>query len=65
MSNVWQGIALYSQVLNKAEGNYSTYERERSAIKDACKQFHHFILGREVTVVTDHVPLHWLMTCDH
>lgn len=58
-------IAYHSRVLNKAETNYSTYEREGLAIVDACKHFRHFILGYPVTVLTDHSPLRWLLHCDH
>lgn len=58
-------IAYHSRVLNEAEKRYSMYEREGLAIVDACKRFRHFILGHETTIITDHAPLKWLMTCDH
>ena len=46
--------------MNQAERNYATIEKEALAIVFAAKQFHHYINGHEVVVVTDHAPLVYL-----
>jgi hypothetical protein len=53
-------IAYASRVLTKAEKNYSTIERELTAIILECKQFRPYIWGRKFTIVTDHKPLTWI-----
>jgi hypothetical protein len=53
-------IAYASRVLNKPERNYSTIERELTAIVWSCKQFRPYIWGRKFTIVTDHKPLTWV-----
>lgn len=53
-------VAYASRVLTKAERNYSTIERELTAIVWGCKQFRPYIWGRKFTIVTDHKPLTWI-----
>jgi hypothetical protein len=53
-------VAYCSRVLTKAEINYSTIERELTAIVWGCKQFRQYIWGRKFTIVTDHKPLTWV-----
>jgi transposase InsO family protein len=53
-------IAYASRVLTTPEQNYSTIERELTAIVWACKQFRPYIWGRKFTIVTDHKPLTWI-----
>lgn len=53
-------VAYASCVLTKAEENYSTIERELTAIVWGCKQFRQYIWGRKFTIVTDHKPLTWI-----
>jgi hypothetical protein len=48
--------------LNPAEQNYSTIERELTAIVWACKHFKPYLLGRHFTIVTDHKPLTWMFS---
>ena len=47
----------YSQALNPAHRNYSTYERELLALVKACDAFRVYLLGREFTLRTDHAAL--------
>jgi transposase InsO family protein len=53
-------IAYASRVLTTPEKNYSTIERELTAIVWGCKQFRPYIWGRKFTIVTDHKPLTWI-----
>ena len=47
----------YSQPLNAAQSNCSTYERELLAVVKACDAFRVYLLGRECTLRTDHAAL--------
>ena len=55
-------IAYASQVLNPAQENYSTTEKECFAIIYAVKQFRTYTYGRKFFLVTDHRPLQWLFS---
>jgi hypothetical protein len=48
------------QVLTRVERNYSTIERELTAIVWGCKQFRHYMWGRKFMIVTDYRLLTWI-----
>ena len=53
-------IAYFSRALTKAEKHYSVIQQECLAAVAAMKQFRHYLLGRQFTLMTDHAPLQWL-----
>jgi len=55
-------VAYASRRLSGPECRYTTTEREALAIIYSCEKFRHFLLGRLVTVYTDHHSLCWLMS---
>ncbi|KAK7101996.1 hypothetical protein V1264_020291 [Littorina saxatilis] len=50
-------VAFASRALSDAETRYAQIEKELLAAVFACKKFHDFIYGRQVTIETDHKPL--------
>lgn len=53
-------IAYTSRVLNNAEQNYSTIEKECLAIVYCVSHFRPYLYGKKFTIITDHKPLVWL-----
>lgn len=53
-------VAFASRVLNKAEQNYCTVEKELLAIVWSVKHFRPYVYGRKFTIFTDHRPLIYL-----
>uniref|UniRef100_V5GHR5 RNA-directed DNA polymerase n=1 Tax=Anoplophora glabripennis TaxID=217634 RepID=V5GHR5_ANOGL len=58
-----QVIAYYSRTLKGPELNYTVTELEALAIVASLKHWRIFVLGRDLTVVTDHKALSFLRTC--
>lgn len=53
-------IAYASRLLNNAEQNYATIEKESLAIIYCMNHFRPYLYGKQFTIVTDHKPLQWL-----
>lgn len=52
-----QPLGFFSQAFTPAERNYSTYDRELTAIYLSVKHFLYMLEGRDFTIFTDHQPL--------
>ena len=52
-------IAFHPKTFSDTVRRYSTYEKELYAIVQALKQWRHYILGKETTILTYHKPLHF------
>jgi hypothetical protein len=53
----WQPLGFFSAQLNKAEINYSAFNRELLAVVAAIRHFRYILEGRNFVVFTDHKPL--------
>ena len=49
-----RAVAFFSKKLNPAESNYHTTEKELAAVVYALREWRCYVLGRKVTVVSDH-----------
>ena len=56
-SQVWEPLAFFSKKFTPAQINYSTYDRELTAMFEAVRYFRPFVEGRDFGIVTDHKPL--------
>lgn len=55
-------IAYWSRVLQSAERNYSTTEREALALKEGLIKFQPYLEGEKIVAITDHTALTWSKT---
>ena len=55
-------VAYHSETLSDAIHKYPTYDKEMYSIVQACRQFKHYILGKETIIHTDHKPLQFIQT---
>jgi hypothetical protein len=53
----WRPLGFFSAQLDKAQVNYSAFDRELFAVVVAIKHFCYMLEGRSFTVFTDHRPL--------
>lgn len=56
-----QPVAYASRLMNQAERNYSTTEREALAMVYAVKKFRHYLLGNKFRFMVDHHSLSYLV----
>ena len=56
-STHWKPIVYASRSLSNAETRYAQIEKEALASTWACERFSNYILGKQVTLETDHKPL--------
>ena len=61
-SKVFHAIHYASKVLNEAQINYATTEKELLAIVYALEKFRAYLIGSSVTVYTDHAAIKYLLT---
>jgi len=50
-------VGFHSRKFNSAQENYSTFDKELLAIKDASEVFRSELSGYSFTILTDHIPL--------
>jgi hypothetical protein len=53
----WRPLGFFSAQLDKAQANYSAFDRELLAVVEAIKHFRYMLEGRSFAVFTDHKPL--------
>ena len=53
----WRPVAYASRSMSNTKCHYAQIEKEALAITWACEKFADFILGKEITIETDHKPL--------
>jgi hypothetical protein len=55
-------VAYHSETLSDVVCKYPTYDKEMYSIVQACRQWRHYILGKETVIHTDHKPLQFMQT---
>jgi reverse transcriptase-like protein len=50
-------IGYHSKTFSKAETHYDIYNKELTAINHGLQEWHHLLLGNEVTIHSDHANL--------
>jgi hypothetical protein len=53
-------VAYHSETLSDTIRKYPTYDKEMYSIVQACRQWRHYILGKETVIHTDHNPLQFM-----
>lgn len=57
VDEVWQPLAFFSKKMNKAQCQYSAYDRELLAVYESVKHFRFMVEGRHFVIYTDHKPI--------
>jgi hypothetical protein len=55
-------VAYHSETLSDTIRKYPTYDKEMYSIVQACRQWKHYIMGKETIIHTDHKPLQFIQT---
>eukprot|EP00253_Pinus_taeda_P007709 PITA_07709 len=55
-------VAYQSETLSDTVRKYPTYDKEMYSIVQACRQWKHYILGKETVIQTEHRPLQFIQT---
>jgi hypothetical protein len=55
-------VAYHSETLSDIVQKYPTYDKEMHSIVQACRQWKHYIMGKEMIIHTDHKPLQFIQT---
>jgi hypothetical protein len=55
-------MAYHGETLSDTVRKYPTYDKEMYSIVQACQQWKHYILGKEMVIQTDHRPLQFIQT---
>jgi hypothetical protein len=55
-------VAYHSETLSDVVYKYPNYDKEMYSIVKACRQWRHYILGKETVIHTDHKPLQFMQT---
>jgi len=61
--NSWQPVAFASRALSDTERRYAQIEKEALALTWAVEKFSEYILGKCITLETDHKPLVPILGC--
>lgn len=57
VNDEWQPLEFFSRKFSPTQCNYSTYDRELTAIHEAVKYFRHWLAARDFSIHTDPKPL--------
>jgi hypothetical protein len=58
----WHPVAYHSETLFDVVQKYPTYDKEMYSIVQLCRQWKHYILGKEAIIHIDHKPLQFIQT---
>lgn len=58
-------VEFSSKVLSETQQRYSTTHKELLAIHSSVLHFHHYLANNKFILITDHMPLKYLLTSTH
>ena len=59
---IWKPVSFISQAMTATKAKYAQIEKEALAVMCACERSSNYIIGKAITVETDHKPLVPLVT---